>query len=319
MNQMMAKILKRNPMGHHWLWYRLSRLASVRPVSYVLLPTVVISAVGVAAGPTLWRMLYPPVREFCVAQLARLEPSHILWYVLLFLATFSLGALVFALAKESALSARLRRTIACRSMAPPANLRQVQQRHQLRIPLVCTKEEGLYAFCHGLLHPAIVISSGLNKALSETEMEAVLLHEAAHASSRDPLRVLVSKLVTKALFYIPLVNRWQKRYLLRLEVSADRSVVSALGVQPLASALKTMLQAPSNAKALDVAASMMNVTEERILHLQEPHRKLPSLLFSRAEVLTVALIVVGSGLLGGGFTSAVNALIGSGAFCNFQV
>lgn len=307
---------KRGSKGH--CWRRLSRLTPGSLASFVILPTLVVLAVAIAVGPTLWRKLYPPVKDFCVAHLAHLDPGHIAWNIVWLLAFLSLGALVLVLAREMVLSARLRSSIARRRAATPESVRQLQRRYQLQVPIVCTDEDRLYAFCYGLRRPAIVISSGLNKALAEPEIEAVLLHEVAHAIRRDPLKIFVSRLMARALFYIPLLHRMQERYVLRLEISADQRVVDSLGVRPLAAALSKMLQAPVGTRPVPVTAGMANATEERILHLLEPNRKLPSVIFSKAESITISLVVIISGFLGGGFAGVVNSLVLSGAFCNFQ-
>ncbi len=284
-------------------------------IRFGILPALALLGVGLASGPTLWHMWYPSVREFCVTQLARLTPDHVVWYVLLLLASVSLGALTLALIRELVLSARLRRIIARRMIKPPENISQLRNRHRLQIPLVCIDEERPYAFCCGLMQPRIVVSSGLNKVLSEPEMEAVLLHEAAHASRRDPMKIFLSLMVARALFYTPIVNRLQKRYVLRLEVEADRAVVAALKVQPLAAALSKMLQSTTSAEGVGITATIANSAEERITYLLEPRLGLPPLIPPRVEIIANSLLVGGAGLLGGSFVSAVNRLIGSGAFC----
>jgi hypothetical protein len=42
----------------------------------------------------------------------------------------------------------------------------------------------------GFIGPKVIVSSGIRKALSSTQMEAALLHEAAHSRSRDNLKRL---------------------------------------------------------------------------------------------------------------------------------
>lgn len=45
-----------------------------------------------------------------------------------------------------------------------------------------------FAYCIGLWRPKVVISTGLERALSKEELEAVVAHEYAHAARRDNLR-----------------------------------------------------------------------------------------------------------------------------------
>jgi len=215
-----------------------SRLTRGPLVSFVLLPTIVVLGIGIVVGPPLWRMWYPPVREFCVAHFARLDPGHMAWKVMLLLVLVSLAALVLNLTRDLVLSARLKRTIARHGVTTPQNLKQLQQRHRLRTPVVCTEEEGLYAFCYGLRRPAIVISSGLNQALSEAELEAVILHEAAHAKSRDPRKILISRLLARALFYIPPLGTLQERYALYTNCTAFCPTVLSPRMQELQGRLR---------------------------------------------------------------------------------
>jgi hypothetical protein len=42
-------------------------------------------------------------------------------------------------------------------------------------------------------------------------------------------------------------------------------------------------------------------------------------MFPRVEAIATGFLIIGAGLLGGGLVSTVNNLIGSGAFCNFQM
>jgi beta-lactamase regulating signal transducer with metallopeptidase domain len=286
---------------------------------FLLLPILAVLSIGAAFGPTLWRILYPPVRQFCLTQLERLDMSYAAWYVLVSLGSIGLGVALFILAKETARMVRLRRAIACHRTELPAALRQLRKCRQLHLPIVYVEDSVVYAFCYGLFHPAIVISSGLYRSLSEAEVEAVLLHEAAHARAGDPLKILLSRLVTGALFYLPAIHRFHARYILRLEIMADRAVVKALDVKPLAAALSKILQGSASVKATGIAANIANSIDERIRYLLEPHRKLPPLIVSRPDAIATSMALASSALIGGGFVGLVNSLVGSGALCNVQM
>ncbi|MDP9260088.1 MAG: M56 family metallopeptidase, partial [Actinomycetota bacterium] len=99
------------------------------------------------------------------------------------------------------------------------------------------------AFCAGLLRPRVYVSSGALRSLDSEELGAVLAHEAHHARLRDPLRVLIARTLSDALFFLPAVRRLADRYGALAELAADEAAVRARGTQPLASALLAFEQA----------------------------------------------------------------------------
>jgi len=95
------------------------------------------------------------------------------------------------------------------------------------------------AFCAGYLRPTIYISHGALELLSTPELDAVLAHEHHHRLLRDPLRFAFGRILSQALFFVPVMRSLGDRYADLAEVSADRAAVraSAGRQSPLASAL----------------------------------------------------------------------------------
>jgi Peptidase family M48 len=95
------------------------------------------------------------------------------------------------------------------------------------------------AFCAGFLRPSIYISQGALALLSPPELDAVLAHEHHHRLVRDPLRLAFGRILSQALFFVPVLRLLCDRYADLAEVNADRAAVrSSAGRQgPLASAL----------------------------------------------------------------------------------
>jgi Peptidase family M48 len=95
------------------------------------------------------------------------------------------------------------------------------------------------AFCAGYLRPMVYISQGALESLTVTELEAVLAHEEHHRLVRDPLRFAFGRIVSRALFFVPVLRSLHDRYADVAELHADRAAVQAsAGRQgPLASAL----------------------------------------------------------------------------------
>ena len=51
------------------------------------------------------------------------------------------------------------------------------------------------AVTHGLVRPRVAVSTGLIEALDASELTAVLVHERHHLRRRDPLRLLIERLL----------------------------------------------------------------------------------------------------------------------------
>jgi Zn-dependent protease with chaperone function len=95
-----------------------------------------------------------------------------------------------------------------------------------------------HAFCAGYLRPTIYVSTGALTVLSDDELAAVLVHEDHHRTLRDPLRLAFSRILSQALFFLPVLPSLRDRYGDLAEERADDAAVRAAGdAAPLASAL----------------------------------------------------------------------------------
>ena len=102
------------------------------------------------------------------------------------------------------------------------------------------------AFCVGLLHPSIYVSAPALRALSQTELAAVIAHERHHAQRRDPLRLLLARTIGEGLFWLPALRRLADRYAALAELAADDAARRATGgPKALASALLAFDAHPS--------------------------------------------------------------------------
>jgi hypothetical protein len=95
------------------------------------------------------------------------------------------------------------------------------------------------AFCAGYLRPAVYVSRGTVELLSAEELHAVLAHEHHHLQARDPLRFAVARILSQALFFLPVLRALGNRYGELAEMTADDAAVRSSRGQagPLASAL----------------------------------------------------------------------------------
>jgi len=152
------------------------------------------------------------------------------------------------------------------------------------------------AYCAGWSRPAIYLSTGALERLDRDELEAVVAHEAHHADRRDPMRLLIVKVLGEALFFVPVLRHLRRRYAALAEIAADQAAVAASGgPQPLASALLRFGQTSSPGVVVGIAP-------ERVDHLlgERPAWELPVSLLA-GGLVTVA----GLGFLAAATASAV--------------
>lgn len=147
------------------------------------------------------------------------------------------------------------------------------------------------AFCAGLLRPRIYVSTGALKKLEDVELDAVLAHEAHHASRLDPLRLFVTHVLTDALFFLPVMRALHRRHAALTELAADEAAVGSSGTtQPLASALLAFGQVDN--------AAVIGVSAERVDNLlgERPQWELPVSLLLAAAVTVAGLgaLVIGT-------------------------
>lgn len=139
------------------------------------------------------------------------------------------------------------------------------------------------AFCFGLLHPRVVLSSGLLERLDAEKQAAVVWHEAEHARNREPLKCLLAQLAANSFFWVPTLRDLLDRFLLVKELAADRHAVARTSTATLAGALYEVASAPSIASvgAGDFATA-------RVDRLFGQHVALPPIL--RLRSLTISAV-----------------------------
>jgi Zn-dependent protease with chaperone function len=124
-------------------------------------------------------------------------------------------------------------------------------------------DERPYAACMGLWRPAIYVTSGmLNQAAPDT-VRAAIAHEEMHRRRRDPLRLLVVRVLAAQLPLLPWVARLPERLELRAEILADRFAQAHTSTAALAAAILAVARAmaqdagsePSAPYRLDLGAA----------------------------------------------------------------
>ena len=147
------------------------------------------------------------------------------------LAIAALGAVVIARAVASfARGLRAERAFV-RDLAV-ADTRTVHGHHVHVLP-----GDGLIAFCAGLRTPAIYVTEGTLRTTDGPELRAILAHEEHHRVRRDPLRLLLARVVADALRPLPPFAALAEREAALAALAADAASVDALGDRrPLAAA-----------------------------------------------------------------------------------
>ncbi len=149
-----------------------------------------------------------------------------------------------------------------------------------------------YSFAFGLLRPRVVVSRSLAEAPA-AELAAVLAHERYHMTNLDPLKLVITRTLSTAFFYLPVLRDLHRRYMTGRELAADRRAIAAHGRNPLAAALYRVVVMPSWPE-LTAAAAMggADVLDVRVEQLETGREPMLTSARWRARVLTVLASVV---------------------------
>jgi Zn-dependent protease with chaperone function len=189
--------------------------------------------------------------------------------------------------------------LACRArmlaQALPDQLIQAAMQTGLggRVVLVDAPES--FSFVYGVLSPRVAVSRGLLEGVSGGELRAVLEHERYHVCNLDPLKVVLVRALTAALFFLPALDSLRARYVAGRELAADRRAVAVCGRRPLAGALLKVVRGPEWSE-LDVAVPIggPELLKIRVAQLEtgaEPRPQALSITRATISLLGAAMFV----------------------------
>jgi Zn-dependent protease with chaperone function len=222
-----------------------------------------------------------------------------------FLAIFGAGALlgISSLIRQIRASRALARRVRRLRREAPAPLADAAHQTGLagRVRLIDVDEP--FAFAYGALTPRVAVSRGLVTRVSDQELEAVLAHESYHVRRLDPLKVMLSRALPRALFFVPALRAIERRYVAGRELAADRRAMRACGRAPLAGALFKVVGGPAWPE-LDAAPAMAgrDLLEVRVTQMEAGvEGALPAL---SAAALVLSLLGAATALAAFGVTAA---------------
>ena len=225
----------------------------------------------------------------------------------LFLVLVATGAVLglSSLVRQIHASRRLASRVGRLSVPLPARVAEAAARTGLagRIRLIAVDEP--FAFAYGALTPRVAVSRAVAARLTEDELDSVLAHEAYHVRRLDPLKVMVSRALSRAMFFLPALRALQRRYAAGRELAADRRALRAFGRPPLAGALLKVVAGPTWPE-LGSAAAMADedLLDVRLKQMEEGSE--PAL--ARVSRAAVGVSVVGAIAAGAAFGVAASSL-----------
>ncbi|MEK9183773.1 MAG: M56 family metallopeptidase, partial [Patescibacteria group bacterium] len=180
-----------------------------------------------------------------------------------------------------------------RSRLISTKLNDTSQQINLSGKVIEIQTEEPAVFCYGFFNPRICISSAIVNSLSSLELKAVLLHEQHHLKVYEPIKLLLVKIISTALFFIPGIKNLTRQYAVFSELAADEAATDNFkNKAPLAQALNKILAQKENMliqKGLAISF-FSQVIEERVNKLVD-NNYIPSVKFNFIKLLSSVFVI----------------------------
>jgi beta-lactamase regulating signal transducer with metallopeptidase domain len=132
----------------------------------------------------------------------------------------------------------------------------------------------------GVLHPQICLPYEIDRLLTKSELNAVLLHELTHARRHDNLIRLIHEIGLCLLWFHPLVWITGSRLALYRELSCDESVIQRAHGRDLISALAKLANPKEGFLLQATASSFLSHRLARLAAPPQPTYRAPSMLLT---------------------------------------
>ncbi len=198
------------------------------------------------ASPVSWATQLSDLDDVGIRISRNLTVGAVLFGVWVFGAVFMLARLLL----------RMRRDRRDARVAGGQNSARLKQRFLAHGVPVRLSAMGEAPSVDGVLRPHISLPQGVDRLLSEAELDAVLIHEVIHARRRDNLIGLLHELALCGLWFHPLVWLTSFRLAMFRELSCDDSVIASSRGADLVSAL-AKLAIPEGSHLLRAGAASL--------------------------------------------------------------
>ncbi len=142
-----------------------------------------------------------------------------------------------------------------KSVVLDTTLTPVLKRNKLMGKVFILHEAKPFAYCFGIHHPKIFLSSGLLAIVSKPELEIILRHEKYHLEHQDNLILLFAAIIESLFPFLPILTDLVRIFKTDRELLADRAAIQKSEDKDiLTSILKKLLQYEPNSSASFVPA-----------------------------------------------------------------
>ena len=262
----------------------MNKPAGISPVYFWFLLAFTITLIGLGAGLLIWTYGQGWGQTFwhvCQSGITNLSQHLPLVWQLAISAILAVvvGRGIWSLGQQTVQTRRFARLFWPLQKRPPARLIKILKANNIPGEKVVYLDISTpRAFCLGFWRPRIWLTAGVVELLSDEELTAVLAHEAYHCRRGDPLRLLITRAIKSAFFFMPLVTDLAHATELQQEAAADQSAIRQVGDDlPLLCALQKLLT--HNTQLMpdgEATLTSFNGTEARLRRLIYPDAHSPS-------------------------------------------
>ena len=259
-------------------------------VGVALLPYVLLAIVGCGLLSVFALRISEHGLSFLTAGRGDLRPAAVVLAIVLF---GSVRA-VFAFVDQREATLQLARRFDDARLPVPQPLENAARSAGLspgRLRYIDSDEP--FSCAYGLGTPRVAISRALYEAAAPDELDAVMAHEAFHVRNRDPVKIVLARVLASAYFFLPALGGLRARYGAAIELAADRQAVRTCGTRSLAGALRHVVSAPGWEEFGTAAAiGGPDLLELRVEQLERGEEPAIARMPARSVVLTIVTLTV---------------------------